>query len=1048
MFRVDEKEYDSKIWSPICIYHHCNTLDYDFDGNKCHIARKNINNIYHSVRYEKCLAKSQKKVLETDTKHDNNYDSDDDDDCDYADEKICRKYHSLGNILIRDNCRLYTSDDEIKQVLTKYKLINNHKKECCQLLPLLGHQNICQLVVIEEVKDLYAINAPTLNNETNIDIRNLLNFYIYAIINMPKLKKKFLKHNVFEDINSNNFLAVLLKNILTRAPVSHGVIKNHINQLNGYAKYYEPTDHFDTQLKITNNADGSIKVNTESHYYPRNDILKLAKLIEKIMTPVNYMIEPVMFDINQLNLVSYKLFQYQIHTIFWMISLERHGYIHQYKYLPNYQWNNIKLCYYDMRYEQQVYIDTPNFVKLRLNGGCLIDEVGLGKTIDITCLALLNSFIKDNPDYLCSRATLIVCPNHLCGQWYSELVKTINPKTNVNPKIVKLFTKTHFNKCTYDDLLHAKFVVTSFNFMKNKAYLEQMNSKLRVFYGGRYVGLKSALINFDAVRNCNLFDYLDILRKVAKNTIITTQTQPLLYLINWHRVVVDEFHLVTQNVGNYRDTFTALLFLKSSYRWCVSGTPFSEYSDLEEQISFLADDASRKIIPENSTILFENTNTDVSTIYRRNTKQSITQEFTLPPIHEEINMLEFTPVERTLYDANAFNNQAIDYANDRNVYLRQLCCHPNIATDTKTALASCKTLDDIERNMIEFHRDETKNMKKKIKKQQHLIDVVQIKLAKLGVDFDIRETKINKQELKDDPELVEIKNIDEEKNLNNQQKIEKLQQRMVTLLDNCSKYEKEYICRKNRQNYFINVLDRLRQKKFGECSICLSEIVNKNAGVTNCGHIFCYSCLLTTVNTNHKCPSCNRHLVITDICKLKPPKEEKKKITKEKCSEKSKLINSVGTKVANLILYLRKSKEKTIIFSQWDNLLLIIGDMLKANKIKTVFCRGSCYQRNSSIVKFNNDEKIRVIMLSSSYAASGSNLTKATKIIFIEPVYGDYTFRKNVEEQAIARAHRLGQKKPITVVRFIISNTIEEQIIKENAEQDKKHQQLEEEKKE
>ena len=60
-------------------------------------------------------------------------------------------------------------------------------------------------------------------------------------------------------------------------------------------------------------------------------------------------------------------------------------------------------------------------------------------------------------------------------------------------------------------------------------------------------------------------------------------------------------------------------------------------------------------------------------------------------------------------------------------------------------------------------------------------------------------------------------------------------------------------------------------------------------------------------------------------------------------------------------------------------------------------------------------------MLSSRNAASGINLTIANKIILLEPVYGSFEYRKNIEEQAIGRADRIGQKSPIDVYRFIIS---------------------------
>ena len=109
------------------------------------------------------------------------------------------------------------------------------------------------------------------------------------------------------------------------------------------------------------------------------------------------------------------------------------------------------------------------------------------------------------------------------------------------------------------------------------------------------------------------------------------------------------------------------------------------------------------------------------------------------------------------------------------------------------------------------------------------------------------------------------------------------------------------------------------------------------------------------------------------------------------------------------------------------------------NNILNVFCRGNCYQRDKAIRDFNTDDKIKVIMLSSDSTAAGTNLTKATQVILLDPIYGDYKYRKGQERQAIGRAHRLGQMSKIKVIRFIIKDTIENEIHQLNIEEDKMH---------
>ena len=69
-----------------------------------------------------------------------------------------------------------------------------------------------------------------------------------------------------------------------------------------------------------------------------------------------------------------------------------------------------------------------------------------------------------------------------------------------------------------------------------------------------------------------------------------------------------------------------------------------------------------------------------------------------------------------------------------------------------------------------------------------------------------------------------------------------------------------------------------------------------------------------------------------------------------------------------------------------------------------------------------------MIMLSLDNAASGTNLTQATHVILLEPVGGPKSHADATEAQAIGRAHRVGQSKQVTVVRFIVRNTVEQEM--------------------
>ena len=67
-------------------------------------------------------------------------------------------------------------------------------------------------------------------------------------------------------------------------------------------------------------------------------------------------------------------------------------------------------------------------------------------------------------------------------------------------------------------------------------------------------------------------------------------------------------------------------------------------------------------------------------------------------------------------------------------------------------------------------------------------------------------------------------------------------------------------------------------------------------------------------------------------------------------------------------------------------------------------------------------------MLSLKNSASGTNLTEATHIFFVEPIDMMKNERSTIEGQAIGRACRIGQKNIVQVIRILCKNTVEEDI--------------------
>lgn len=141
--------------------------------------------------------------------------------------------------------------------------------------------------------------------------------------------------------------------------------------------------------------------------------------------------------------------------------------------------------------------------------------------------------------------------------------------------------------------------------------------------------------------------------------------------------------------------------------------------------------------------------------------------------------------------------------------------------------------------------------------------------------------------------------------------------------------------------------------------------------------------------------------------------------------------------MAHLIKVIHKviaedSDHRIILFSQWQKMLDLVGLVLKEANVPHVFCRGNVHMMSKSIRSFKTDASIKVILLSSESCSSGSNLTEASHIILLDTINTSSENARAIENQAIARSSRLGQKRNVVVKRFIIKDTIEEQYYKSN----------------
>ncbi|UFT98521.1 DEAD/DEAH box helicase [Radiobacillus kanasensis] len=125
-----------------------------------------------------------------------------------------------------------------------------------------------------------------------------------------------------------------------------------------------------------------------------------------------------------------------------------------------------------------------------------------------------------------------------------------------------------------------------------------------------------------------------------------------------------------------------------------------------------------------------------------------------------------------------------------------------------------------------------------------------------------------------------------------------------------------------------------------------------------------------------------------------------------------------------LVKELKQSGKRTLIFSQFSSMLKIIHKRLSASGFEAFYLDGSTpsEQRVQMVDSFNEGEN-DVFLISLKAGGTGLNLTGADTVILY-----DLWWNPAVEEQAAGRAHRIGQKNVVQVIRLITEGTIEEKI--------------------
>eukprot|EP00850_Spirogloea_muscicola_P022384 SM000291S10862 [mRNA] locus=s291:15897:20739:+ [translate_table: standard] len=156
-------------------------------------------------------------------------------------------------------------------------------------------------------------------------------------------------------------------------------------------------------------------------------------------------------------------------------------------------------------------------------------------------------------------------------------------------------------------------------------------------------------------------------------------------------------------------------------------------------------------------------------------------------------------------------------------------------------------------------------------------------------------------------------------------------------------------------------------------------------------------------------------------------------VPREATSSQSQEATPGSAKIAALAQSLQDVRDadpsiKSVVFSQFTGMLRLVRQVLKASGVRCLTLDGtlSRKQREEVLRDFQSISACSpsVLLVSMKAAGVGINLTAASRVYLLDPWWNPA-----VEEQAMDRVHRLGQTRPVIVVRFIVRDSIEERIL-------------------
>ncbi|KAL2009709.1 hypothetical protein VTN00DRAFT_5516 [Thermoascus crustaceus] len=648
-------------------------------------------------------------------------------------------------------------------------------------------------------------------------------------------------------------------------------------------------------------------------------------------------------------------------------------------------------------------------------GGILADDMGLGKTVQ--ALALIVSRPSDDP---ARKTTLIIAPVALMQQWKREIERMLKPGKHQRSVYV-----LHGEKrgASFKELKKYDVVLTTFGTLASELKRkEDWDTRYRAYTNG------------------------------TRNSAPEPAGLPVLGPgSKWYRVIVDE----AQCIKN-RNTKAAVAccIIDSKYRWCMSGTPMmNSVSELHSLLRFLRIRPYCELERFNSTFTrplksaspsqqekaMQQLQVLLKAVLLRRTKTSKIDGrpiLQLPPrITEKVHAV-FSEDERQLYDAleartqiqfNKYLQAGSVGRNYSNVLvlllrLRQACCHPHLITDFSVNVNANTGEIDLIANAKQF----SKEVVLRLKDNENLECPVCIDAVDNPIIFFPcgHSTCAECFARISDPSLAVRQGNDGSVEVKCPNCRAKLDPKKVT--DNVS-------FRKVHFPEETGGVTEEAQENEDDGEDDDSDEDDDNGSLTD---------FIVPDDDDGEGPSTKPKSKKAKSKGKGPSKPKKslaelKKDAQKNAKAKRKYLNRLektwvtSAKIEKAMEILqeiqdRNTGEKTIIFSQFTSLLdlLEVPIMRKGWGYKRYDGSMKPADRNHAVLEFTDKPNCKIMLVSLKAGNSGLNLVAASQVIIFDPFWNPY-----IEEQAIDRAHRIGQLREVHIHRILVEKTVEDRIL-------------------